>query len=428
MMNTIRIFLILLISTVGLRAQQAALTLEQCYDLARANYPTAKNLELLDASNRLKMQNLNKNYLPQLQLNAQATWQSEVTELPVELPNMDIPTISQDQYKATLELQQNLWDGGVTARQKDIQTAATKVEKQSTEVELYNLRNRVNQSYFGVLLADEQLLLNQVLQENLQARIQKMEAMVANGAATRANLYTLQAELLKAEQQAIEIQANRRSAIAALGLLLHQELDENTQFAKPNESNLSPQTNIQRPELALFQYQNQLLAAQSDLVPALNLPKFSAFATGGYGRPGLNFLDNDFTTYAIVGVGLNWNLSNLYNGKQSNDRQLLSIQQQQVDLQKQAFLLNTNTQLRQLNNEITQLQASIEKDEQQITLRESIRQSAEAQLDNGIITPADYLTELNNENQAKLNLAIHELQLLLAKANLKVATGNGVSN
>lgn len=424
MMNTIRIFLILLIGSVGLRAQQAAFTLEQCYDLARTNYPTAQNLALLDASNRLRIQNLNKNYLPQLQLNAQATWQSEVTSLPIEAPGLDIPTISQDQYKATLELRQNLWDGGVNARQKDIQTAATQVEKQNTEVELYHLRNRINQYYFGILLADEQQQLNAVLQENLQARIQKMEASVANGAATRASLYTLQAELLRAEQQAIEIQANRRSAIAALGLLLNQELDESTQFIKPNESNLSPQANIQRPELSLFQYQNQLLAAQSDLIPATNLPKLSAFATGGYGRPGLNFLDNDFTTYAIVGVNLNWNFSNLYSGKQSNDQQLLTIQQQQVNLQRQAFLVNTNTQLRQLNNEIAQLQASIEKDEQQITLRESIRQSAEAQLDNGIITPADYLTELNNENQAKLNLAIHELQLQLAKANLKVASGN----
>lgn len=426
MINTIRIFLILFISSVGLRAQQTALTLEQCYELARANYPTAQNLSLLDESNQLEIKNLNKNFLPQLQLNAQATWQSDVTELPIEapMPGLNIPTISQDQYQATLELRQTLWDGGVTARRKDIQTAATQVEKQSTEVELYNLRNRINQSYFGILLADEQLRLNEVLQENLQARIAKMEAMVANGAATRASLYTLQAELLSAEQKEIEIQASRRASIENLGLLLQQELDENTEFSKPNENIPSPQTNIQRPELTLFQYQNQLLAAHSDLIPATNLPKVSAFATGGYGRPGLNFLDNDFTTYAIIGVGLNWNLSNWYNGKQSNDRQLLTIQQQQVDVQQQAFLLNTNTQIQQLRHEIDQLQASLEKDEQQIALRESIRESAEAQLDNGIITSADYLTELNNENQAKLNLAIRELQLLLAQANLKVITGN----
>ena len=375
MINTIRIFLILFISSVGLHAQQTALTLEQCYELARANYPTAQNLSLLDESNQLEIKNLNKNFLPQLQLNAQATWQSDVTELPIEapMPGLNIPTISQDQYQATLELRQTLWDGGVTARRKDIQTAATQVEKQSTEVELYNLRNRINQSYFGILLADEQLRLNEVLQENLQARIAKMEAMVANGAATRASLYTLQAELLSAEQKEIEIQASRRATIENLGLLLQQELDENTTFAKPNENNLSPQTNIQRPELTLFQYRNQLLAAQSDLIPATNMPKLSAFATGGYGRPGLNFLDNDFTTYAIVGVGLNWNLSNLYNGKQSNDRQLLTIQQQQVEVQQQAFLLNTNTQTQQLRHEIDQLQASLEKDEQQFALRESIR-------------------------------------------------------
>ncbi len=424
-MNTIRIFLILLISSVGLRAQQAALTLEQCYEWARANYPTINQLRLLDQANQLQIKNLNKNYLPTLELNAQATWQSDVTELPIEVPvpGFEVPTISNDQYKATLELRQTLWDGGVTARSKEVQSAANQVEKQRAEVDLYSLRNRVNQAYFSILLADEQSRLNQILQENLQARIQKMQAAVANGAATRADLNTLRAELLKAEQQEIEIRSNRRSAMDVLSLLLNRELNENTQFIKPQIQQVNENPEITRPELTLFQSQNQLFTAQSDLLPARNLPRLSAFATGGYGRPGLNFLSNDFEFYAIAGVGLKWNFSELYNGKQSNDRQLLIIQQQQVDLQKQAFLLNTNTQLRQLSNEITKLQDFLEKDRQQIELRESIRQTAEAQLDNGIITPADYLTELNNENQAKLNLAIHELQLLLARANYKVSSG-----
>ncbi|MDX1939109.1 MAG: TolC family protein, partial [Saprospiraceae bacterium] len=141
------------------------------------------------------------------------------------------------------------------------------------------------------------------------------------------------------------------------------------------------------------------------------------------GRPGLNFLDNDFTTYAILGAGLKWNFSELYNGKQSNDRQLLTIQQHQVDIQKRTFELNTNVQLRQLSNDITKLQELLAKDRDQIALRTSIRETAEAQLDNGIITPSDYLTELNNENQARLNLAVHELQFLLAQANYSVTSG-----
>ncbi len=425
--KTIRIFLICLLGGAGtLYAQPAALSLEQCYELLRAHHPAAQNLPLLEASHRFQMQNLNRQYLPQAQLNAQATWQSDVTALPIEvpLPGFNIPTISQDQYRATLELRQTLWDGGVNARQKDIQTAGTQVARQSVEVELHQLKNQVNSLYFTILLADEQQELNNVLQENLQARIQRMEAAVANGAATRANLYSLQAELLKAEQQAISIQANRRSAVASLALLLQQELNENMIFAKPDVNNSITNTEIQRPELTLFQYQRQLLAAQSDLVPAINLPKFSAFATGGYGRPGLNFLDNDFTPYAIIGVGMSWNVSNLYTGKQRNDQQILSLQQQQVDVQRQAFLLQTNTQIQQLQNEITRLQASLRKAEQQIALRETIRQTAEAQLDNGIITSADYLVELNAENQAKLDRTIQELQLLLTKANYEVIMGH----
>lgn len=417
--------LLLFWSITELGAQPATLSLQQCYELAQNSYPTAANLELLDAAHDLKIRNLNKSYLPQVQLNAQATWQSDVTGLPIDLSGFgfDVPQISKDQYKATLELRQTLWDGGLTGRQKDLELAALQVDKQSTQVDLYNLRNRINQLYFGILLADEQLGLNKLFQENLQSRIQKMEALVANGTATRADLSRLRAEQLKTEQQELEIQSSRRSAVGTMGLLLHQDLDENTRFVLPDEYNLPVSAELRRPELSLFQSREHLLAVQRDLIPAMNTPKISAFATGGYGRPGLNFLDNDFAAYAIVGVGFSWNLSALYNGKQSNDRQLLMIQQQQVDLQKQAFVLNTKTQLQELQQLVTQLRTSIEKDDEQISLRESIRQSAEAQLDNGVITPSDYLTELTNENQARLNRAIHGLQLLLAQANYQVASG-----
>jgi outer membrane protein TolC len=422
-MKIIRIFLILLTGAVALHAQQPTFSLEQAYQLARTNYPTAQQLPLLDETNRLQISNLNKNYLPTLEFNAQATYQTQVTALPIELPGLDIPTISKDQYKATLDLRQNLWDGGITTRRKAIQNASTQVEKQRTEVELYNLQSRVNQFYFNVLLADEQLRLNEILQSNLKARIQKAQAAVANGTSTKANLNSLQAEQLNAETQAIDIRAGRHTAVQSLSLLLKTDLAENTIFTKTNESFTKNQNNITRPELALYQYQNQLLAAQSDLISTRNLPRLSAFATGGYGRPGLNFLDNDFTTYAILGASIRWNFSELYNGKSNNDRQLLTIQQQQVELQKQTFLLNTNTQLSQLQNDIARLQELLQKDRQQIALRESIRQTAEAQLDNGIITSADYLIELNAENQARLNLTVHELQLQLAQVNLRVTIG-----
>lgn len=421
----IRIFLILLIGASGLHAQKPTLTLEQAYQLARMNAPTAQQLPLLDEANRLQINNLNKNYLPTLEFNAQATWQTDVTALPIEIPipGFEIPQQPKDQYKATLDLRQTLWDGGVTTQQKVIQNASTQVEKQRTEVELYNLQSRVNQFYFNTLLADEQLRLNDILQSNLKARIQKAQAAVANGTSTKANLNSLQAELLNAEAQAIEIRANRRTSIQSLSILLKTNIAEETVFTKTTESFTFNNSNITRPELTLYQYQNQLLAAQSDLIPTRNMPRFSAFVTGGYGRPGLNFLDNEFTPYAILGASVRWNFSEFYNGKPNNDRQLLTLQQQQVDLQKQTFLLNTNTQLTQLNNDIARLQALLQKDQQQIALRESIRQTAEAQLDNGIITSSDYLVELNAENQAKLNLTVHELQLQLAQANFKVALG-----
>ncbi len=422
--HIIRIFLILLTGASALRAQKPTLTLEQAYQLARTNSPTAQQLPLLDETNRLQINNLNKNYLPTLELNAQATWQTDVTELPIEIPipGFEIPQQPKDQYKATLDLRQTLWDGGVTSQQKIIQNAATQVEKQRTEVELYNLQSRVNQFYFNTLLADKQLRLNDILQSNLKARIQKAQAAVNNGTSTKANLNSLQAELLNAEAQAIDIRANRRTSIQSLALLLKTEIAEETTFVKSTEQSTAT-TEITRPELTLYQYQNQLLAAQSDLISTRNMPRFSAFVTGGYGRPGLNFLDNDFTPYALLGASVRWNFSEFYNGRQNNDRQLLTIQQQQVNLQKQTFLLNTNTQLTQLNNDIARLQELLTKDQQQIALRESIRQTAEAQLDNGIITSTDYLVELNAENQAKLNLTVHELQLQLAQANFKVALG-----
>jgi outer membrane protein TolC len=408
------------------QGQALELTLEQCQQLARSNHPIVGQLDWFDQSNQLLINNLNKNYLPRLTFNAQATWQTEVTQLPVELPfpGLDIPAISRDQYRTTLELRQSLWDGGLTAREKTLRNAATHLDKQRVEVDLYSLREQVVALFFNILLLDEQLLLNALWQDHVHTRIERAEALRANGVITGAELNALRAELLQLEGQTIEISAARGAAVQSLSLLLAIDIPDDVVFIRPAHS--APPYHgegIERPETAIFQYQRQLIAARGDLLVAANMPKLFLFATGGYGRPGLNFLNNDFTFYGLAGLGISWNISDGLNGKQNNDRQLLRIEQRQIDIRQETFELQTQILLGQLEQEMNKLEALREKDHELVTLRESIRQTAETQLDNGAITSSDYLLELNREIQARLQLTTRGLQWSLARERYRHVAG-----
>jgi outer membrane protein TolC len=412
---------IFLLQPFFIKAQQpASLSLTKAYELATQNYPLIKQRELLKQTAAINIDNLSKGFLPQFSVSAQATYQSDVTQVNIPIPGIKITPPSKDQYKLVADVNQLVYDGGLIKEQKNIQQLNEAAEQQKVEVELYKLKERINQLFLGVLYLDEQLHQNTLIQQDLNIGIKKTEALVNNGVAFRSNLNVLKAELLKAEQRAIEIRASRKGYTDVLGLFINQTLADTVTLEKP-EVAMPVVNDIQRPELKLYSTQEKLLAGQYKIIDARNKPKASLFAQGGYGRPGLNFLNNEFALFYTTGLRLNWSFGGWYT--QKKEKQLLGINTKFIGIQKEIFLLNTNTALQQQNAEINKLQQLLAKDNEIISLRISIKEAAIAQLENGVITASDYLREVNAEDQAKQSKISHNVQLLQAQINYQTISG-----
>ncbi len=396
------------------------ITLEQVQAKAKEHYPLIKQKDLIRQTKDITIENLNKGFLPQLTLSGQATYQSEVTTVKIPVPGVTIDPLSKDQYKIVADINQMIYDGGMLKQQRTIQQLNADVEEQKVEVELYKLEERISQLYLSVLYIDEQLKQTQLIRDDLLTGTKKIEAQVNNGVAFKSNLNLLKAELLKVDQRVIELDATKTGLLDVLSLFTGDAYTLNTLFVKPTVAAVADQT-ILRPELNLFQKQQQLLAGQSNMIKARNLPKTSFFLQGGYGRPGLNFLENKFATYYVTGIRFNWAFGGLYTAKK--ERELIGINQQIVTVQKDVFLLNTNTQLKQQQAEIDKINQLIAKDQEIVELRLKVKEAAKAQLENGVITANDYLREVNAEDQSRQTLIVHQLQLIQAQINYQTTKG-----
>lgn len=396
------------------------LTIAECYALAKQQYPLAKQKDLIESSKEYSIANACKGYFPQLNINGQATYQSEVTEIPISIPGMSFPTTSKDQYKIAAEIYQPLTDMVVIQQQVKLTEINAIIEQQKLEVELYKLKDRINQLFFGTLLINEQQAQIKLLKKDIENAIAKMNAAITNGIALKSSADILKAELLKINQRAIELEAAHKVYLEMLGLFINQSINEGTILEKPKEQ--ITLTSINRPELVLFDHQDKVFDVQDKLLTVKNLPRAGIFFQEGYGRPTLNMLDNDFGFYYIGGIRFNWSLSGFYILKK--EREILNINRNLLNIQKETFLFNTNILLKQQNSEITKLQELIDIDNDIIALRTSIKNSANSQLENGVITANDYVREVNAEDQAKQNLLLHKIQLLMAQYNYQSTAGN----
>lgn len=401
-------------------ANAQTLTLEESYQLAKQNYPVIQRHDLIAKTKQYNIENASKGWLPQINVIAQATYQNEVTELPIKLPNMVIEPLSKDQYKVYADVQQTIYDGGMISNQKKMAEINAEIEHQKTEVESDKLEERINQIYFGVLQTDEQLQQIELTKADIQNALKKAEAQLKNGVILRSNVDVLKAQLLNLDQKQIELQTVRKSFLDMLSVFINKPLDENTELQNPEKILLTDTNN--RPELKLFDLQKQALETQKSILNSKNLPKLGAFFQGGYGKPGFNMLKNEFDAFYIGGIRLNIPITGFYTKK--NDLALIELQQNEVDIQKENFLFNQQFQTLQNNNELEKIQKLIDKDQELILLRESIKKASLAQLENGVITTSDYLRELNELDRARNQKILHEIQYLLTQYNLKAQLNN----
>ena len=405
---------------IGLINAQETITLEQCYQWSRENYPLIKKQELIKKAEQYTTENALKGWLPQINIVGQVTYQNEVTELPIKLPNISVDPLSKDQYKVYADVSQTIYDGGNIKNQKKLALDQSEIQNQQLAVDLDKLKERINQLYFGILQTDKQLAQLQLTKSDINEGIKKAEAQLKNGVIFRSNLDVLKAELVKIEQREIELKSVKQSFAQMLSYFIKRNLDENTQLQTP-EKTLVTETN-NRSELKLFDAQKSLIETQKKLINTKNTPKLGAFFQGGYGKPGFNMLKNEFDTFYIAGVRLNIPITGFYTKK--NDLQLLDNQIQDIEIQRENFLFNQNFTEIQQKNDLDKIQNLIDKDDELITLRKSIKKASLAQLENGVITTNDYLREVNAEEQAALTKISHEIQYLLTQYNLKANLNN----
>lgn len=412
---------VMIISILMIARQSVmSLTLDSCQILARKNYPLLRQYALIEKVKEYTVENAGKGFLPQLIIAGQATYQSEVTKVPISLPNMSIPELSKDQYKLYGEVSQPLTDLKTVSDQRNVVMTNATVEVQKVEVELYKLKERINNLYFGILLIDAQMKQNELLESDLQAGLNKINVAIANGTAISSNADLMKAELLKSRQRKIELKAMRKGYTDMLALFINQPVDDTTILEEP--LSLVRTEGINRPELQLMDLQQKNIDAQNRLLSDRNLPKFSLFFQGGLGRPALNMLSNDIKGYYIGGVRLNWNLTSFYTYGKEKD--ILTANRSILDVQKDAFLFNTNLTIQQHRAEIGKLEELISTDKEIINLRENIKRSAAKQLENGTSTTTEYLTSVHAEDQARQQLILHQIQMIQTTYAYQFTTGN----
>lgn len=419
--NILFIFLAL---PIGLAAQDS-LQLLNCYQLAIANSPIGKQKQLYTDAADAKIASVNTAYLPSLNLNAQATYQSDVTKMALDLskinPNLSSPEgLSKDQYKATVDVSQLIYDGGLTPARREAERVTANALIKSTETELYQLRDRVNQLFFALLMVQENTKSLLLMQNELATRIKLLESGVKNGTVLSSTLNQVKADYLKVGQSIDELKTQSVNLFAALSELTGKPIAQGTAVAKPNFT-VSTNISTERPERELFDLQKNSFEQNKSIIAAGNMPKLAAFGQLGYGKPGLNMLENQFKTFYIVGLKLSWNIFDW--NQRKNDIKYLSIQQNLVDTRREAFDLNQRIASQNETQNMEKFKKLVATDKEILELRTSVLSVQRSRFENGTIDAADYLAAVNAETIARINIAMHEIQAIQAQANLLFING-----
>ena len=421
---TIMSRLIIVLTIMPIMAQ--AQTLEECQQAAERNYPLIQQYGLIEKTTELTVANIQRGWLPQVSASAQATLQSDVTAFPDQMLKMyqqmgiDMQGLRKDQYRVGIDIQQTVFDGGVIRSQKEIAREQGKVQAAQNEVNLYNVRKRVNEMYFGLLLIDEQTVLNKDLQELLAQNEKKLASMVKNGTAAESDYQNVKAERLNVMQQMTGLQSQRSALVRMLSAFCGIEVKE---VVKPAAETSLLSSGL-RPELKAINAQLRLADAQEKALDAALMPKFGVFAQGFYGYPGYNMFEDmmsrRWSLNGMIGARLTWSIGALYTRK--NDKAKIQLQRETAENNRDVFLFNNNLEQIKQNEDILRYKKLMADDEEIITLRSSIRKAAESKLSHGIIDVNDFVKEVNNENAAKVNGRIHEIEMLKEIYELKYTT------
>ncbi len=416
--TSLLLFLLPIVTPVRIEAQK--ITLKVCYESALSANSISGEKDAYAEISGLKQKNIAAGWLPTIDLNANALYNSEVVDLGSSLSSLPFPGIADaisamphDQYKVTLDINQVIYDGGSVKNAKQLENTELRINEKQTETDLYKLRAQVNTYYFNILLLKRQKELLEIYSELIQKRLGSVQSAVENGVMLKSDADILRSEQINLKQQISENEIRTNSLVRVLSDLTGKDIDPSTEFELPVQgSELTSE--ISRPELQLFDMRMDQLSAGESLAASRRMPKAFGFATLGYGNPpGNNFFKDQFDTYYIIGAGLKWNIFDW--NKVKNERQVISLQKNILSNRKKDLTDNLRRQLEIKEAEISNLEKMIVSDKELSGIRKRITASAESQLENGTITSTEYLNILNSERQVMINAEIHRINLALAK-------------
>lgn len=425
-MKHITPILVFVLLSIGAKSQ--TITLDQCQQLARQNYPLIQQYDLIRRTTDLNLSNIAKGWLPQISAVAQGSWQSDVPTLPSPLRKMlaqqgvDSKGMKKDLYRVGIDIDQTIYDGGLISGRKKVTRLEGDVRSAQTTTDLYAIRRQVNELYFSILLLDEKIRLNKDLQALLRSNLRKLQSMLSHGTAMQSDVNSVMAEKLLAEQSATELAHSRKSFVDMLVVFVGKGF---TDLAMPEDIIVNTADN-RRPELQLFNTQSQLIKAREDLLKARLLPRLSLFAQGSYGYPGYDQFDamvhHRWKQNTMVGARVSWNIGALYTNK--NDRARLQTDRRFVETARQTFLFNNRLQEIQHSDGITKYRQMLANDHKIVILRSDNRRAAESKLQHGIIDTDNLLQEITRENRSRIDLSTHTIMMLKETYDLKYTTNN----
>lgn len=421
MRNIIIISTLILLASFKVSSQESKIiTLKILYDSLEENHPVSSIKTNLMISNQLDMKNISTSYLPRMNLNSSVSWQSDVTQVEIPFPGVDIPTPDKDQYRMTLDVTQLIWDGGISDAKKRVSSAQLNTEIGSINNELYQMKEKINDTFFSIVLlniSNEQLIL---IKEELIARLETLKSGVREGLVLESTTLSIEAEIARVEQKILEIPFVKLSLIHTLRSIAGIDISADDSFVLPD---LSDDFNkaIVRPELESFNNQKLFFDERSQLYSRSRMPMISGFVTSGYGKPGLNMLSNNWDTYLIVGARLSWNIWDWNVTKR--EREKISIQKNTVDLRRKSFEDGLEAAVFSTENRIAVLQKQLQIDDQVIDLLEKVKKRSESQLSNGLISSTEYLTDFNATAKAKLEREQRKINLVREKTRLRFLLG-----
>ena len=396
--------------------------LQEIEALSIKNYPLIKQAAILNQSASFNIDNIKKALYPQFSINGQATYQSEVTSISIPIASFKPSPLSKDQYRATAELQQTIYDGGLNKKMQAVAIAGAKLELVKNDLDIYKLKERITQIYCTVLYTNEVVTQINLIQRDLENALLKIESLYKNGLVFNNNVLQIKAQILKNKQKLDEAIAAKRMVLDALELFTNMPIASTANFEIPKDLlvDINDSTPA-RPELLFFEAQKSSVQKQLDLVNAKTNPKLGAFVQGGYGKPGLNMLKNDFDWFSIGGVKLQWSLGGYYTAKK--EKGILQNQAALIQNEKETYTLNNRIQLKQQLDEIAKFEKLIQSDKEIVALRDQIKNTSLVQLNNGVITANDYLREINEYDLANQSLIQHQTQLIQSKLQFQLIKG-----